>query len=135
MTYSEVAASWKNKKLKFVVSLDQTLSDFRIIFAYHSGVIENPEIYVVADYQGALPEEVPGEIENLCYEIGNMEDKGDNIFKAAAYLHCKFENIHLFADAHVIIRTKLEKPSKINGLHYFSPYFLCPEGGVVSQHF
>lgn len=52
MTYSEVAASWKNKKLKFVVSLDQTLSDFRIIFAYHSGVIENPEIYVVADYQG-----------------------------------------------------------------------------------
>lgn len=98
MTYSEVAASWKNKKLKSVVSLDQTLSDFRIIFADHSGVIENPEIYVVADYQGALPEEVPGEIENLCYEIGNMEDKEDNIFKAAAYLHCKFENIHLFAD-------------------------------------
>lgn len=42
---------------------------------------------------------------------------------------------HSFHDAHVIIRTKLEKPSKINGLHYFSPYFLCSEGRVVSQHF
>lgn len=31
-------------------------------------------------------------------------------------LHAKFEYIHPFQDDHVIIRTKLEKPSKINGL-------------------
>lgn len=180
MRYSEVVALWKSKKIQSVGSLDQTLSNFRIIFAYHSGVIENPEIsyhntreifengkvinftgdirtifemenqkkcydflvqkivqkvpitvdlvkeihkklmsgtyderrwergerpgafkvhdYVVANDQGALPEEVPGEIEELCDEIGDIEDKGDNIFKAAAYLHCKFENIHPFAD-------------------------------------
>ena len=28
----------------------------------------------------------------------NIPDNGDNIIKAAAYLHCKFENAHPFAD-------------------------------------
>lgn len=156
------------------------LSNFRIIFAYHSGVIENPEItyhntreifengkvvnytgelrtifemqnqkicydflkdkiiekkplslefikeihknlmqgtyderrflrgerpgefkkhdYVVGNDQGALPEEVPEELQELCEELLQISDRGENIFKAAAYLHCKFENIHPFAD-------------------------------------
>ena len=33
-----------------------------------------------------------------------------------ALIHAQFESIHPFLDDHVIIRTKLEKPSKINGL-------------------
>lgn len=54
--------------------------------------------YCVADEQGALPEEVPGEIEELCEELADIPDRGENILKAAAYIHCKFENIHPFAD-------------------------------------
>lgn len=55
--------------------------------------------YVVGkDGQGALPEDVPGEIVELCEEISGVDDVSENILKAAAYLHCKFENIHAFAD-------------------------------------
>ena len=65
---------------------------------------ERPGHYKIHDYvigksnQGALPEEVPAEIAELCDEILNIPDKGDNILKTAAYIHCKFENIHAFAD-------------------------------------
>lgn len=180
MEYAEIIVAWKDKKIDSVNHLNEALSNFRIIFAYHSGVIENPEItyhntrevfengkivnftgdvrtifemqnqkscydylapmivqkaditpelikrihlelmtgamderrwergerpgqykihdYVVADDQGALPEEVAGEVEELCEEMQNVPDKGENVIKAAAYLHCKFENIHPFAD-------------------------------------
>lgn len=50
------------------------------------------------------------------------------VIKRLPWFHIEFEGIHPFIDAHVIIRTKLEKPSKINGLHYFSPYFFTPAG-------
>lgn len=180
MKYQEIIEQWKNRQIDSSHKLDETLSNFRIIFAYHSGVIENPEItyhntreifengklvnytgdlrtvfemqnqkvcydflrekivnkeplsselikkihlklmqgtyderrwqrgerpgefkkhdYVVANDQGALPEEVPGEIEELCEELKDIPDKGENVFRAAAYLHCKFENTHPFAD-------------------------------------
>lgn len=178
--YKAVVDMWKQKEIKDVTDLETALSNFRIIFAYHSGVIENPEItyhttreifengkvvnftgdvrtvfeiknqkncydwlknkiiekalitpelireihrqltdgtyderrysrgerpgeykkhdYVVGNDQGALPEEVPFEIEELCEELQGIPDKGDNIIKTAAYLHCKFENTHPFAD-------------------------------------
>lgn len=48
--------------------------------------------------QGALPEEVADEIQELCEEIRDIPDRGENIIKTAAYLHCKFENTHPFAD-------------------------------------
>ena len=54
--------------------------------------------YCVADNQGALPEEVSGEIRELCEELQDIPDRGENILNAAAYIHCKFENIHPFAD-------------------------------------
>lgn len=180
MNYQKVISGWQEKKIKTIDDLRQNLSSYKIVFAYNSGAIENPEItyhntreifengkiinftgdlrtlyeienqkkcfdfilqkivdkepvttelilqihnkltqgtydetrwskgerpgtfkvhdYCIADEQGALPEEVPGEIEELCEELLDIPDRGDNILKAAAYLHCKFENIHPFAD-------------------------------------
>ena len=60
--------------------------------------------YCVADGQGAPPEDVPMEIQELCEEMEDVPDRGENIWKAAAYLHCKFENIHAFADGKVTLR-------------------------------
>lgn len=178
--YQNIIKKWQSKRIDSSEKLETALENFRIIFAFHSGKIENPEIsyhntreifengklinfsgnlrtvfemenqkkcydflkdkiiekepvsselikeihyqltqgtyderrwnqderpgtykqhdYVVADGQGALPEEVAQEIEELCEEIREITDKGDNLLKAAAYLHCKFENIHPFAD-------------------------------------
>lgn len=180
MTYQEIISGWRQKAADTEDKLDQALSSFRIIFAYHSGVIENQDItyhntreifengrvinytgdlrtlyeiqnqklcheflrpliikkepvtaqlvrnvhrelmqgtyderrwsqgerpgrfrvndYVVADGQGALPGEVEAEVDELCGELLNVQDKNENILKAAAYLHCRFENIHPFAD-------------------------------------
>jgi Fic family protein len=178
--YVKAVSKWKQMDIKTVSDLEAVLSNFSVIFAYHSGVIENPEItyhttreifengkvinftgdvrtvfeiknqkicydwlkdkiiekaiitpelikgihkkltdgtydegrysrgerpgeykkhdYVVGNDQGALPEEVSSEIEELCEELQDIPDKGDNIIKTAAYLHCKFENTHPFAD-------------------------------------
>lgn len=180
MNYREVIELWKDKQIDTIEKLEEALSSFWIIFAYHSGMIENQNItyhntreifengmvinytgelrtlyeiqnqklcydflkerivakepisnslilaihreltqgtydekrwsrgempgkfkihdYVVANGQGALPEEVASEIEELCGELTEIHDKGENVLKAAAYLHCKFENIHPFAD-------------------------------------
>ena len=180
MNYQQVITKWKTKKIQTIEDLKQSLSSYKIIFAYNSGVIENSEItyhntreifengkvvnftgnlrtlyeienqkkcfdfilqkiieqapvtmdlilqihkkltqgtydetrwckgerpgtfkvhdYCVADEQGALPEEVPEEITELCEELQGIPDRGENILRAAAYLHCKFENIHPFAD-------------------------------------
>lgn len=180
MDYQKIVEKWQQKQISTADDLKQCLSSYKIIFAYNSGAIENPEItyhntrevfengkvinftgelrtlyeienqkkcfnymiekivarepiteslildihkqltsgtydetrwgkgerpgtfkvhdYCVANEQGALPEEVPGEIKELCEELQEIPVRGDNIFKAAAYLHCKFENIHPFAD-------------------------------------
>lgn len=45
---------------------------------------------------GALPEDVPEEISDLIDEVNNEDN--NNILTIAAYFHCKFENIHPFAD-------------------------------------
>ncbi|MBC5754969.1 Fic family protein [Roseburia sp. BX0805] len=178
--YQDIIKKWREKRIQTREDYIQSLSSYSIVFAYNSGVIENPEVtyhntreifengkvvnftgdlrtlyeienqkkcyefildkisdkapisrelilqihkkltqgtydenrwnkgerpgtfkvhdYCVADGQGALPDEVPGEIDELCEELVDIPDKGDNIFKAAAYIHCKFENIHPFAD-------------------------------------
>lgn len=173
--YDQILQEWKKN-----TDMETLLKDFFIIFSYHSGAIENPEIaygtvmkifkenrienftgnvrtiyeiwnhkvctewlqhkivqrepvtpelikdmhyyltketydgrrhvrgerpgeykkhdYVVGNDQGALPEEVASEIEELCDELTDIPDRNDNIIRTAAYLHCKFENIHPFAD-------------------------------------
>ncbi len=179
-TYEAVIKKWRDREITNEDALNTALSNFSILFAYNSGVIENKEIsyhttreifengkiinftgdirtvfeiknqkdcsewmmkkiiskepitpelikmihykltkgtyderryqrgerpgeykkhdYVVGNDQGALPEEVPGEIEELCEELSEVSDSKDNVVKAAAYLHCKFENTHPFAD-------------------------------------
>lgn len=179
--YKDVIALWQKKNIQDTADLDVHLGSFKILFAYHSGVIENPEItyhntreifengkvigytgelrtlyeienqkkcyewlkdkiieraaitpelikaihreltqgtysesrylkgerpgeYKKHDYvigkndQGALPEEVADEIKELCDELEEIFVSGENVLKAAAYLHCKFENTHPFAD-------------------------------------
>ena len=178
--YENVVKAWRDRNITDANTLDNVLSNFRVVFAYHSGAIENDEItyhqtreifengkiinftgnlrtifeiqnqkvcydflkckiiakepitaglikeihfylmngcydevrygkgerpglfkindYCVADGQGALPADVPNEIDELCDELRDIPDRGDNIIKAAAYIHCKFENIHPFAD-------------------------------------
>lgn len=46
----------------------------------------------------------------------NVDDDLDALVRAAL-IHYQFETIHPFLDDDVIIRTKLEKPNKIEGLH------------------
>lgn len=179
--YRDVITLWQKKNIQDTADLDVHLGSFKILFAYHSGVIENPEItyhntreifengkvisytgelrtlyeienqkkcyewlkdkiieraaitpelikaihreltqgtysesrylkgerpgeYKKHDYvigkndQGALPEEVADEINELCDELEEISVSGENVLKAAAYLHCKFENTHPFAD-------------------------------------
>lgn len=43
MEYSDVVNCWKSKKIETVEDLDTVLDNFRVLFAYHSNVIENPE--------------------------------------------------------------------------------------------
>lgn len=178
--YYDIVGLWKKKSAENAGDIEALLGNFSILFAYHSGAIENPEItyhttreifengkiinftgdirtifeirnqktcfdwlkakilqkeplsptlirkihklltdgtyderryergerpgeykkhdYIVGDNQGALPEEVACEINELCDELQNIPDLKDNIIKSAAYLHCKFENTHPFAD-------------------------------------
>ena len=60
-----------------------------------------------------LPEKVADEIKSLLKWYNSKKQK---TLEDILEFHVRFERIHPFQDDHVIIRTKLEKPSKINGL-------------------
>ncbi len=62
------------------------------------------------------------------------EREGYHPVEFAAQLHKRLVFIHPFKDAHVIIGTRLEKPSKINGFALLSPNFFMPEreNGITS---
>ena len=66
----------------------------------------------VSDIETELPENIPDRIAELIHKY----EKSDKTLKDIAAFHADYEHIHPFQDDHVIIRTKLEKPSKINGL-------------------
>ena len=42
--YTQAVQKWQEWNVKTIADLDQHLDNFRILFAYHSGKIENPEI-------------------------------------------------------------------------------------------
>ncbi len=44
MTYQDIRAMWKGFSIDSVAKLEQRLDSFRVLFAYHSGRIENEEI-------------------------------------------------------------------------------------------
>ena len=178
--YDEIIKMWQSWRVTSVSDIDARLSNFRILFAYHSGRIENTEVtyhdtreifengralnftgdpralfeqqnqklcyeylkYKIAgkepittqltleihsiltsgtydekrfvergerpgtfkkhDYVtgreeiGSLPEDTPGDVEELLSEINGFS--GSDILKAAAYFHARFEYIHPFAD-------------------------------------
>lgn len=178
--YSRVVALWQSYKLVSTADLDKYLDSFRILFAFHSGKIENEEITYhdtreifengrVVDYTGSPRalfeqqnqklcyevlkekimrkeplsielvkeihkvltggtyderryienEERPGEFKKHDYvtgvhEVGSAAEdvendltellaevnayKGEDVLKAATYLHARFEYVHPFAD-------------------------------------
>lgn len=65
---------------------------------------ERPGTYKRHDYivgkeeVGASAEDTPIEMAELIDDINNTDISPKNILKAAAYLHCKMENIHAFSD-------------------------------------
>jgi len=54
------------------------------------------EILIGREEAGSTPENVPGDIAALLDEVQQYD--GDELLKAAAYFHLRFENIHPFAD-------------------------------------
>lgn len=65
---------------------------------------ERPGTYKQHDYivgkeeVGASAEDTPTEMAELIDDINNTAISPKNVLKAAAYLHCKMENIHAFSD-------------------------------------
>ena len=43
LEYSEILKKWRSKRIVETADLDIVLENFRVLFAYHSNVIENPE--------------------------------------------------------------------------------------------
>lgn len=41
-----IAEAWKKRKIDSVYALDAALSNYRVLFAYHSNKIENAGIYL-----------------------------------------------------------------------------------------
>lgn len=112
---------------KFIKELHQTLK---------SGTSDSrKDWFAVGDYkklpnevggmETALPEEVADKMKALLKEYNAKEEK---TFVDILDSHVKFERIHPFQDDGVIIGTRLEKPSKINGFALLSPIFLSHAG-------
>ena len=78
-------------------------------------VLENGEKIVL--FKPLEPYETPEAVERLCDEYNRAvgECVVDPLILIPNFI-LDFLCIHPFNDDHVIIRTKLEKPSKINGL-------------------
>lgn len=67
-------------------------------------LVERPGTYKQHDYIvglgeiGASAEDTPLEMQELFEDVNSTQITSDNVVKAAAYLHCKMENIHPFSD-------------------------------------
>ena len=78
--YEQIAEEWKNRNLKTMADLEQTLENYRILFAFHSNKIENPattyqdtrEIFEhgrVSNYTGDLRTLYEIENQKLCFDF------------------------------------------------------------------
>lgn len=111
---------------KMLDTLDEPLSG-ELIKQFHyelkSGVFEDrANGYAIGEYKkrpnmiGMYQTVKPDDVEReMCLLMDWYEHQEVNVFVLADF-HARYEGIHPFQDDHVIIRTKLEKPSKINGL-------------------
>ena len=84
-----------------------------------------------AKHEPVQPYLIQPKMEQLLEDYRNNTD---HIISRLARFHIEFEGIHPFIDAHVIIGTRLEKPSKINGFALLSPNFFMPERGERNHH-
>lgn len=115
---------------KMLDTLEETLS-CELIKQFHfelkSGVFEDrANGYAIGDYkqrpnmigmyQTVRPENVTQEM-YLFMDWYNAQDINISVL---AEFHVRYESIHPFQDAHVIIRTRLEKSRKINGFAFLS---------------
>lgn len=79
---------------------------------------------MIGIYQTVRPENVEAEMDRLMeWYHGKAPD-----IAVFAEFHARYESIHPFQDDGVIIGTRLEKPSKINGFALLSPIFLSHAG-------
>jgi len=78
--YSRVIALWQSYKIVSTADLDKYLDSFRVLFAFHSGKIENEEITYhdtreifengrVVDYTGSPRALFEQQNQKLCYEF------------------------------------------------------------------
>lgn len=78
-----------------------------------------------AKHEPVQPYLIQPKMEQLLKDYRNHTD---HIIPRLAWFHIEFEGIHPFIDDGVIIGTRLEKPSKINGFALLSPIFLSHAG-------
>ncbi|TLM98160.1 MAG: Fic family protein, partial [Actinobacteria bacterium] len=78
--YSRIVALWQSYKIESAADLDKYLDSFRILFAFHSGKIENEEITYhdtreifengrVVEYTGSPRALFEQQNQKLCYEV------------------------------------------------------------------
>lgn len=76
MGYESIVAEWKNRKIKDAKDLEIALSNFRILFAYNSNKIENPETTYHDTreiFENGRVENYSGDLRTL-FEIQNQKD-------------------------------------------------------------
>ena len=109
--YEKAVRWWQSRKITTDAELAEALNGHSILFAYHSGKIENENITYhdtreIFEHDGVTS--YTGDLRTL-FEIRNAKDANElllemhgveakNALTAAAYFHVKFENIHPFAD-------------------------------------
>lgn len=81
------------------------------------GIYRNQEVRISgANHTPPTGNDMYIQIKNFYTDL-EWKSKKLNPIELAAWTHAEFVRIHPFIDDDVIIRTKLEKPSKIKGLH------------------
>lgn len=114
---------------KIHAMLKSNTSDSRLEWFCVGEYKQRPDM--IGDAKTAPPGKVKKEMQRLLFEY---QQKDSISFLDIVEFHYYFEKIHPFQDAHVIIGTRLEKPSKINGFALLSPNFFMPERGERNHH-